>query len=90
MECCREVAHAGHLLAPDGQRLHEADVRIFRLKSDYLLYNQATVSKREQPMKAFFAACIAAIVLAVIGLVVLNHVQEPVDEAFATSYARVG
>jgi hypothetical protein len=41
-------------------------------------------------MKAFFAACIAAIVLAVIGLVGLNHVQEPVDEAFATSYARVG
>ncbi|HTE76891.1 MAG TPA: hypothetical protein VK653_09130 [Xanthobacteraceae bacterium] len=41
-------------------------------------------------MKAFFTACLAAIVLAVIGLVVLNHVQEPVDEAFATSYARVG
>jgi hypothetical protein len=34
-------------------------------------------------MKAFFTACLAAIVLAAIGLVVLNHVQEPVDEAFA-------
>jgi len=41
-------------------------------------------------MKAFFAACLATIVLAVIGLVVLNHVQEPVDEAFTTSYARLG
>ena len=90
MECRREVAHARRLLAPGGQRFHEADARIFHLKSDYLLYNQVSVSKREQPMKAFFAACIAAIVLAVIGLVGLNHVQEPVDEAFATSYARVG
>jgi hypothetical protein len=41
-------------------------------------------------MKAFIAACLAAVVLAVIGVVVLNHVQEPADQAFATSYARVG
>jgi hypothetical protein len=40
-------------------------------------------------MKAFIGACLAAVVLAAIGLFVLNHVQEPVDEAFATSYARV-
>jgi hypothetical protein len=40
-------------------------------------------------MKAFICACIAAAVLAVIGVVVLNHVQEPADEAFATPYARV-
>jgi hypothetical protein len=47
-------------------------------------------SEREHAMKAFIAACIAVVVFAAIGLVVLNHVQEPVDEAFATSYARVG
>jgi len=40
-------------------------------------------------VKAFLIACLAAVVLGVIGLLVLNHVQEPVDEAFATSYARV-
>jgi len=40
-------------------------------------------------MKAFIAACLAAVALAAIGLVVLNHVQEPVGEAFATPYARV-
>jgi hypothetical protein len=40
-------------------------------------------------MKAFFVACLAAVVLAVIGLVVLNHVQEPADQAFASPYARV-
>jgi hypothetical protein len=41
-------------------------------------------------MKAFLAACLAAVALAAIGLVVLNQVQEPADEAFATPYARVG
>jgi hypothetical protein len=41
-------------------------------------------------MKAFIAACLAAVILAVIGVVALNHVQEPADRAFATSYARVG
>jgi hypothetical protein len=41
-------------------------------------------------MNAFITACLATIVIAVIGLVVLNHVQEPADEAFSTSYARVG
>ncbi len=41
-------------------------------------------------MKAFLAACLAAIVLAAISVVVLDNVQEPVDRAFATPYARVG
>ena len=42
-------------------------------------------------MKAFLAACIAAIVLAAIGWIVLNRMQEPADRAFATPlYTRVG
>jgi hypothetical protein len=41
-------------------------------------------------MKAFITACLAAVVVAAIGLVVLNYVQEPADQAFATPYARVG
>jgi hypothetical protein len=41
-------------------------------------------------MKAFFAACLMTVLLAAVGLVVLNHVQEPADQAFATPYARVG
>ena len=40
-------------------------------------------------MKAFVAACLAAVALAAVGLIVLNHMQEPADEAFATRYARV-
>jgi len=36
-------------------------------------------------MKTFVMACIAAVVLAVIGVVVLNSVQEPVDKAFTSS-----
>ena len=42
-------------------------------------------------MKAFLAACFAAIVLAAISWIVLNSVQEPADRAFATPpYTRVG
>jgi hypothetical protein len=45
----------------------------------------------EAPVKAFLAACIAAIVLAAIGWIVLNRMQEPADRAFATPpYTRVG
>jgi uncharacterized membrane protein YvlD (DUF360 family) len=42
-------------------------------------------------VKAFLAACLAAIVLAAISWIILNSVQEPVDRAFATSpFTRVG
>jgi hypothetical protein len=42
-------------------------------------------------VKAFLAACLAAVVVAAISWIILNSVQEPVDRAFATSpYTRVG
>ena len=41
-------------------------------------------------MKTFIVACVAAIVLAVIGGVVLNSIQEPVDKAFTTTGVRLG
>ncbi len=41
-------------------------------------------------MKAFLAACLAAIALAAIWVDVLSSVQEPVGRAFATPYARAG
>jgi hypothetical protein len=45
----------------------------------------------QAPVKSFLAACIAAIVLAAIGWIVLNRMQEPADRAFATPpYTRVG
>jgi hypothetical protein len=40
-------------------------------------------------MRAFIAACIAAAIIAVCAVVILNRVQEPVDVAFATSAARI-
>jgi hypothetical protein len=36
-------------------------------------------------MKTFLVACVAAIVIAVIGGAVLSTVQEPVDKAFTSS-----
>jgi hypothetical protein len=41
-------------------------------------------------MKPFVAACFAAIVIAVIAVVVLNSVQEPVAQAFSTNAVRLG
>jgi hypothetical protein len=40
-------------------------------------------------MKAFLLACIVAIVVAAVGAVVLNRVQEPVQQAFATTGVRL-
>jgi hypothetical protein len=41
-------------------------------------------------MKAFLLACVAAVVIAITGVVVLNSVQEPVEQAFTTSAVRLG
>ncbi|HEY6995120.1 MAG TPA: hypothetical protein VH397_15525 [Xanthobacteraceae bacterium] len=40
-------------------------------------------------MRAFIVACIAAAVIAIGAVVVLNRVQEPVDVAFTTSAVRI-
>jgi hypothetical protein len=40
-------------------------------------------------MPSFIIACIAAIVIAVVGAVVLNRVQEPVSVAFSTEAVRL-
>ena len=39
-------------------------------------------------MRSFILACLTAIVLAGIGAVVLNYVQEPASSAFRTESAR--
>ena len=41
-------------------------------------------------MKSFVVACVAAIVIAVVGGIVLNSLNEPADEAFSTSSVRLG
>ena len=41
-------------------------------------------------MKMFVLACVAAVVLAIIGVVVLDSVQVPVDKAFTTGAVRLG
>ncbi len=40
-------------------------------------------------MKAFILACVATVVFAAIGVVVLDRVQEPVAEAFSTTGVRL-
>ena len=41
-------------------------------------------------MKTFIVACIAAIVIAVIGGVALHSIPEPADKAFSTTGGRLG
>ena len=41
-------------------------------------------------MKAFIMAVVAAVIIAVIGGVALNSMQEPVDKAFTTTAVRLG
>lgn len=41
-------------------------------------------------MKSFIIACVAAVVIAVLGGVVLNSIQEPADKAFSTTGVRLG
>jgi len=41
-------------------------------------------------MKTIIIACLAAIIIAIIGGVVLDSVQEPVAKAYSTSAVRLG
>jgi hypothetical protein len=41
-------------------------------------------------MRAFLLACVAAVVIAVIGVFVLNSIQESADQAFTTSAVGLG
>ncbi|WLA79893.1 hypothetical protein [Bradyrhizobium elkanii] len=40
-------------------------------------------------MKVFLLACVVAVVVAAIGALALNRVQEPVAQAFATTGVRL-
>jgi len=40
-------------------------------------------------MRSFILACIAAVVIAAIGAVILNFIQGPADIAFTTESARI-
>ncbi len=41
-------------------------------------------------MKTFLIACLVAVVIAVIGGVLLNGIQQPADKAFSTESVRLG
>jgi len=40
-------------------------------------------------MRSFIIACVAAVVIAAIGAIALNSIQEPVSVAFATGSVRL-
>jgi hypothetical protein len=43
---------------------------------------------RDSPVRVFIAACVAAAVIAVCAVVVLDHVQKPADAAYTTEAVR--
>jgi len=45
--------------------------------------------RARRTMKIFFAACIAAALIAIGGVAVLSGIQEPVSVAFTTSAVRI-
>jgi hypothetical protein len=45
--------------------------------------------ERNQPVKIFVVACIAAAVIALGAVVVLNSIQKPVETAYTTSSVRI-
>lgn len=40
-------------------------------------------------MRAFIAACVAALIIAVCGALVLNQVNKPVETAYSTTSVRI-
>lgn len=46
-------------------------------------------SEGAKAMKSFIIACVVAAVIAIIGVYVLDGLQEPVAQAFSTQYVRV-
>ena len=40
-------------------------------------------------MKAFIIACLAAVVIAAIGVIALDQVQRPADQAFTSPWAQL-
>jgi hypothetical protein len=49
----------------------------------------ANNERKEAAMLSFVTACVAAVLLAGVGAVVLDHFQEPVSMAFATVGVRL-
>ena len=68
------------------------DLNLDRNLPTYNYYRQTLWGwEREQKaMQSFLIACAAAIVIAIIGGVVLDGMQEPVSKAYTTQYVRLG
>ena len=60
-----------------------------RLISDVPISYFKQIVDGKTAMRSFVVACIAAVVIAAIGAVALNFLQQPVDVAFATGAVRL-
>jgi hypothetical protein len=53
------------------------------------VYNDLREQPENHAMRAFFIACVIALILAIGGYYALSAIQEPVAEAFSTSAVRL-
>ena len=62
------------------------------MRRQLLLNRDYTRERRKESviMKAFLLACVSAVIIAIIGAVVLNGIQDSADQAFTTSAVRLG
>ena len=58
--------------------------------SVYYSQTQQGREREQQIMQSFLIACAAAIIIAIIGGVVLDGMQEPASKAYTTQYVRLG
>jgi hypothetical protein len=79
-------------MPPKPSVLQRSNATFERLIPDagvYNCYRGDTDGVRESLMRTFIVACIAAAVIAVCAVLVLNRIQEPVSVAFTTSAVRI-
>jgi hypothetical protein len=81
----KATAEIGQLYTADSSTAQNNTVR----DEPFCIDSRDIGSFWEDAMKSFLLACVAAIILAAVAAAVLNRVQEPVQQAFATTGVRL-
>jgi hypothetical protein len=83
-------------LTPNGRLEKRTSRQTYRSQDSFGIQHCFGVNSHDIPiflgelqMKPFLLACAAAIVVAAVAAVVLNRVQQPVEQAFATTGVRL-
>ena len=84
-DCLKSGAAVGKHREPKLPTIQDNAVR----DEPFCVHSNDILVAGRNAMKAFLLACVVAIAAAAVGAMVLNHVQEPVEQAFATTGVRL-